>query len=108
MRRCSGGERTSRTTGAGGFYARTAAVTPYRGGGKLGQGASELAVDAASDRGTLGQATRRLNARGVRQRATWRRRVAWAPDGEGALMSGPGHEEAPLTGGPRTSVFIPN
>jgi hypothetical protein len=87
---------------------RATTVTPYRGGGKLGQGASELAVDAAFDRGTLGQATRRLNARGVRQRAAWRRRVAWAPDGEGALMSGPGHEEAPLIGGPRTSVFILN
>jgi hypothetical protein len=47
-----------------------------------------------------------VRARGVRQHVAWRRRMTWAPDGEGALTSGPGLEEAPLTGGPRTTVFL--
>jgi hypothetical protein len=49
MERCSGSERITRTPGAGSFYARAAAATPYRGGGALGQGTSIPAVSAASD-----------------------------------------------------------
>jgi hypothetical protein len=51
------------TTGASGFYACVAVATPYLDGGTLRQGAYGSAVSAASNRGALRQATRRLNAR---------------------------------------------
>jgi hypothetical protein len=79
MERCSNGEQTAWTASAGGFYARAAVETPYWGGGALEQGTSRPAIGATSDRGVLGQATRRLNG--------WARaRVAFdsAPRGGGA------------------------
>jgi hypothetical protein len=63
MERRSGGEWTARTTGASGFYECVAVVTPYLVGGTLGQGTYGSAVSAASNRGALRQATRRLNTR---------------------------------------------